>query len=423
MNEIGFCGLFILIFSAVGSGPCGIEGIVGSCGITLAVILVVAFPFFWGFVQALVAAELSVKYSRENGGACYWCAQLFGSALARNATAWLVLMMCSTSAFVTEVTVTYFEAYWPGVFADYWKRFGLGLAIIAAASLCVALLEVKHVGFVMWAFSINSIAAFVALVAVSASHGLDVKRLENPARAYRTVNWAECLNLLIYNSAGYDSAASVVKHVRNPRVNVPLAMVAVAFVIAVLYVLALLLPYMASDDSRGEWQSGHFVVVARVLGGEWLAAWITAACALSNLQVYTSSLLTASNTLRSMCSLSKRDATLACALLSVGFVFVPLLVNLSIESVLYVFIMAAELACFLRDDGDGALVVGDLGWRRALTLPPLALCAWVLVVQQRAVAAPVIGAAAVVALFTIQRREKALPVAEKQDVFGGKMKL
>jgi len=117
MNEqIGFASLFILIFSAVGSGPWGIEGVIGSCGVFVGVILVLAFPFAWGFVQALIAAELSVKFKNVNGSVGEWSRQLFGAALSQNATAWLVLMQCSTAAFVTEVTVTYVDAFWPGVF-------------------------------------------------------------------------------------------------------------------------------------------------------------------------------------------------------------------------------------------------------------------------------------------------------------------
>ena len=46
--------LFILIFSAVGSGPAGTEGIVGAVGLTLAIVGIVVFPLLWGSVQVWV---------------------------------------------------------------------------------------------------------------------------------------------------------------------------------------------------------------------------------------------------------------------------------------------------------------------------------------------------------------------------------
>jgi len=76
-------------------------------------------------------------------------------------------------------------------------------------------MNLKHISKLLGLFSINSIAALLALVVVSGQRGLNGKRFETNNLA--PINWSEAVNLLIYNSAGYDAAASVVAHVSNPR--------------------------------------------------------------------------------------------------------------------------------------------------------------------------------------------------------------
>jgi len=415
-RTIGFFNLFIIVFSAVGSGPSGIEGIIGSSrGVVLALVGIIVFPFVWGFVQALVSAELSIKYKQLNGAVGAWSKQLFGNQLAANVSLWVVLMQCSTAAFVSEVTLTYAQAYWSRAHWSAWERIGLTVGIIAV-SAAINLGSIDFASRVMWIFSINSTAAFAALVGAAFYRGIDPSRLHGFSASVRTVRWDELVNLLIYNSAGYDAASSIISHVSNPRTNVPAAMVLVAVTIAVLYSCALVFPYLASKDEASAWQSGHFVTVARDLGGDWLALWILVSCLLTNLQIYVSALLTASYTVHSMAvanifpaslgtkaaSGAPRRAILACAFCSLLFGLAPLLVNLSVESVLYVFIMLTELACFLRDDGEHESTFRlSRRWRRAITVPPVALAMWVLVVQNRYVALATLAAVSLYGLWSI----------------------
>lgn len=448
-RRIGFASLFVIIFSAVGSGPAGIEGIVGSCGLLIGLIAIVVFPFLWGLVQALISAELSIKYSDLNGAVGAWTNQIFGRTFARNAAAWVVLMQCSTAAFVSEVTVTYIQAYWPGAITEWGQQYALSLGIIAT-SVAINSFSIRGVAKVMAYLTLNAVAAFATLVAYAVHRGLDARRFEagRLRERARALDWSECLNLLVYNSAGYDASAAVVSHVYKPRQTVPLAMAMVGCCIAALYVSALAFPYLATNDPASSWQSGHFVVVARELQGEWLATWIAVTCGLTNLQVYLSALMTASYTVQSMASQgvfpnarvwgARRrlgdagtpvPAIALCALASALFSLAPLLVNLSLQAILYVFIMGAEIACFLRDNGEhagnpsapsarwgrqGALLVGKLWQRRAAVVAPVALSAWVLVVQRRAVAAPVIACIAAVAFWLLPREEERRVSLEEQ---------
>jgi hypothetical protein len=449
-RRVGFWGLFVLIFSAVGSGPAGLEGVIGSCGVLLGLILIIVFPFFWGFVQALISVELSVKYSEMNGAIGSWCNEFFGKTLAKNAAVWVVLMQCSTSAFVTEVTVTYVEHYWPGAITAWYQQCLLAFFIIACAVL-VNSINIGAVARVMSWLTLNAVTAFAVLIGVSIAHGLDASRFQASAlpSVARSINWSELVNLLIWNSAGYDASASIISHVHKPRQNLPRATALVGCCIAALYVSSLVFPYLATTAPASDWQPGYFVDVARQLGGEWLATWIFITCALTNLQVYLSALMTAAYTVQSMAVQNifpnaavrvpfqgwRRlgdegtpiPAIMGCALLSAVFSLAPLLVNLSLQAILFVFIMTTEIACFLRDDGSRhALLVPKQWQRRACIVAPVAISAWVLVVQKREVAAPVLGAVAMLALWTIPKEQpmgKGRPVEETVGRFGYSLKL
>lgn len=414
-RNVGFLSLFIIIFSAVGSGPAGIEGVIGSAGVSIGLFSIIFFPFIWGFVQALISAELCIKYNNLNGAVGAWSKQIFGKVLARNASLWVVLMQCSTAAFVTEVTVTYIEAYWPGAIYASWQSIGL-TALIIIASAIINRADLNFASAAMLIFSINAICAFAVLVGLSAKH-VDLRRVDNPVTTAKSIKWGEFVNLLIYNSAGYDSAASIVSRVRDPARNMPRAMGLVGIAIAGLYFATLFITYLGARDDPSAWQSGHFVVVARNVGGEWLATWILISCCLTNLQIYVSALMTASYTLESLASIggapllfsrSKGEsvpdnAIFACAFVSLVFGCMPLLVNLSIESILVVFIMLTELACFLRDDEPhkSLFFANTIFRRRCVAVFPLILAMWVVVVQDQFVAFATLAIVVGVGLWSI----------------------
>ena len=131
--------------------------------------------------------------------------------------------------------------------AKYGKQLMVTLSIISLSAL-VNLFDLERVSCVMWAFSINGALAFLALV-VQSVRAIDGKgwsaaarRFDDPLVSGKSIVWSELLNLLIYNSAGYDASASIIEHVSNPHVTVPSAMLAVGLTIAALYVAALTFP-------------------------------------------------------------------------------------------------------------------------------------------------------------------------------------
>ena len=395
--SVEFVDLFIIIFSNVGSGPSGVEGVVGSAGLSLGLLGLLFFPFVWGYIQAITSLELSVRYRHSNGGLGAWSKKLLGGAAALNTTVWLVLMQCSTAAFVSELTVAYANAWAPGTFGTYTQKMGMTMAIIVA-SFFINYFSLKFATRLFWLFSINAFLAFTCLCVVSVRKGLHFDRFDNPVVSAKSVNYNTFINLLIYNSAGYDASASVIKFVREPRTTVPRAMGAVSVVIAVIYVASLTFPFMATSSPASVWQSGHFVVAARELGGAKLEAWILVACVGTNLQMFASALQCAMFTCQGMAKQGVLHAGLAvatpsgiprralclCAFGSLLFGFLPLLVNLSVEGILFVAIILVEMLCFLRMDSKGSVLAPEGRFaRRLLVAPVTVLAVWALVVQDR----------------------------------------
>lgn len=433
MPTIGFASLFIIIFSNVGSGPAGIEGVVGSAGLSIGVIGILIFPFFWGYVQAILALELSLKYKRFNGALGAWSKNLFGSPAALNSSLWFTALQCSTAALVSEIIVAYVRAYVPGSLESYGARQGVTIGIILVAFL-INLISVSFASKMFWVFSFNSLAAFTAMCIISIPR-VQLRRFDNPAVTGKNIKWPELINLLVYNSAGYDSASSTIKFVKNPRTTVPRAMVAVGVAITFIYVLTLTLPFLATNDPYQNWQPGYYVVVAQELGGNWLSTWILVACVGTCVQSYTAALQAAAYSADGMAKegiLPKwlasthssgvpRAALCACAFASVLFGLAPLLVNLSIEAVLYGAIMLLEIACFLRMSGKEQIFAPEnLNLRRALIVPCLVLVAYTISIQNTYVLFATIATLACIAVVSIpqEKRERRENKMEADDVVG-----
>jgi amino acid transporter len=402
-RTIGLANLFIIVFSSVGAGPAGIEGIVGAGGFSLAILALVFFPFGWGYIQALLSYELASKYPRD-GGLSRWMCEYFGKRAARNAVLWTVLVDCSTAAFVSEFTSQYIVTVAPG-FSTYWRNVGLTVAIVAV-SLAINYVSVEFVGKTFWAITLHMLVVFALLVGFSIPK-MNWHRVDNPLRKTAKADWSLMLNLIIYNSAGYDALAAVIQDVddsngrRGARVRDAVVWVMVSLM--ALYVVTLSATYLASEDEDAAWQVGHFSYVASRVAGPWLQVWVIVACALTNIQSFSSSLLTAHRTVLSMAEegvvypwLARKAwgcrpiASLSvCGVLSVGFAFVPYKINLALQAVAYVLVILGEVACFLRmDTGDETQLlrtpwVRYLWLRRIMVLPVLCLAAFVLFIQER----------------------------------------
>ena len=128
---------------------------------------------------------------------------------------------------------------------------------IICISFGLNLVGIAFVSRSFWLFSANAVVAFTVLCVLSIPR-LHFGRFDNPAVNGRSIQWSQLRNVLIYNSAGYDAACSLVKFSMTPRRTVPRAMVAVGVTTTALYVVTLTLPFLATNYPYQSWKPGFF---------------------------------------------------------------------------------------------------------------------------------------------------------------------
>ena len=214
---------FINIFSAVGSGPAGIEGIIGgSGGLPLALAGAVIFPFLWGYPQAVAALDLSLRFTKDGGAVTLWTSSLFGRNAARNVALWSVAVQCCTAALVSEVSLTYTEVFFgiDGEAHSYVGMLGFSVVIILLSGAINAVSLTFTARAFSW-FTVNSLLAFGTLCILSmvemSRRGPRALAARFSARTPSQSGWAEIVNLLVYNSGGFDSVASLVHKIDRPE--------------------------------------------------------------------------------------------------------------------------------------------------------------------------------------------------------------
>ena len=401
-RSLSLSDTFFNIFSAVGSGPAGIEGVIGGAGgLPLALVGVALFPFAWGYVQAAVALDLSLRYPETGGAVASWVRVLYGKSAARSAVMWAVALQCCTAALVSEVSLTYVEVYAGTSKTE--RGYGTTLCFSAAIIMVSGAINAVSIQFTAKAFawfSANSILAYGTMCILSI-HKMSKSTPGFVASRFRATDpsihgWAELVNLLVYNSCGFDSVASLVNRIEKPEKTLPKAMGLAAGTTMLLYGACISLPYLATSDGPAAWQPGYYVTAARTLGGEWLATWILVSSVLSNMQIFTSSLQTAIYVVQSAAEGGMVQARYArandtgvptralvsCMAVGVLFSLVPLMVNLAMQSMLVGLVLLAEIACFLRVSPlDARFSPRTMRWRRAMVAPAVVLCVAVMAVQ------------------------------------------
>ena len=358
-RHIGFWKLFFIVFSAVGSGPAGIEGIVGAAkSISLACIAIAVCPLFIAVPEAFITLEMCEKYGEVNGGAPVWFLKVYKSRFWSFCSAcFLLLYDCSTSALVAESSLLYVATVEPSMRHYKYQVAASTVIIVVAYSVCY--FSVDFVAKATAVLTTHTVVVFAVLVGFSC-RSLDAGRIDNPVAVLNQIEWPLFINLLVFNSAGYDCAGSVITFVKSPSTTAPRAMLAAAVAVGVMYETVYVFTYLGSTTPADQWETAQFAKVAYEVAGRWLQLWVIAGCCCINLQLFISSLTSAIYTLHGAAQmgifptwfdhLTSRGtpdrALLACGVASVIFGVIPFEVNLAFESVLYCLIVLGQVACF-----------------------------------------------------------------------------
>lgn len=363
-QTIGVWSLFIIIFSNVGSAPASVEDVVGTSSILFAIIGISVFPFFFSYIQAAINTELALRYKHVNGGLSAFALQQNNKTLAFNATLWLFLVETSTSSFVSQASVAYMTTVFPAV-DTYRNRVLVSMGIILL-SFSFNAIDIKFVSRSFWVFSVFTVTVFAILIGLSFKNldwnrANELRSTQSSLQTLNQVQWAEYININLFNAAGIDLSGSVVSYIETPHRTIPIAIVLTSVIVTVFYAACFLFPYLATYDDKSAWKAGYFSYAAKTIGGTPLQISIIIACVLVNIQIFIVCIQTASYTLASMaeCGVIPRlfakrtsrgspiNALCACVIFSFIFAVLPYKMNLAIEAVLYALIMLALVYCSL----------------------------------------------------------------------------
>lgn len=283
-RKVSVLPLVFLIFYEVSGGPFGVEDSVQAAGPLLALLGFLFFPLIWSVPEALITAEMGTMFP-ENGGYVVWVSSALGPfwGFQQGWMKWL-------SGVIDN-------ALYPVLFLDYLKSSVPALAAGGAArsvsvlALTAGLTYLNYRGLTI----VGGVAVFLGVFSIlpfAVMGLLSIPRLEPPRwlavppDLLTGVDWNLYLNTLFWNLNYWDSISTLAGEVQEPKRTLPRAL----FFALILVVLAYFFPLLAGTGAvpldRELWTDGYFSEVAKIIGGAWLAWWVQAAAALSNMGMF-----------------------------------------------------------------------------------------------------------------------------------------
>lgn len=433
-RTLGFWALLIYTFSAVGGGASASESMLGIGGLFICLASVVLFPLLWGFITAAITVELAVEYGNSDGGILIWINELFEAPrTALNVSVWILAMNAATTVASAEFSLDYIAT---AVVFDrgYWITVGLN-ALFVVCGLAVNMISIGAVNRTCWACAINGLLAFGTLVALASVHISRHGRRRDAVSdqpPLRDIDWGSLLNILAFNSCGYESVSNVITHVKSKK-TVSYAMLAAAAAITSLYIVSLTVPYMASSAPHTAWVTGYFAVLGRDLGGPALQWWLIVSCVLTNFQTFSVSLQGSARIVASIAERghaprvlgtrsangTPRAALLVTSVLSLLCALLPLRLNLAAAGVLYALVVLAEIAaCVGAKHARMRFLPQSMGARALLCLPTLVLALFLMATQDKILLVSTFGCIFVTAAILRGLSTQAAPGGEMQMTRG-----
>ncbi len=264
-------------FFIVSGGPYGLEEVILGQGYPATIALLLVVPFVWSLPVALMVGELASAFP-ETGGYYVWVRRALGPFWGLQ-EAWLSLAVTIFDLAIYPVLlVAYLGQVFPGL--AHVELGGAGwmvaVAMIAACFVWNAL-GIRAVGVGSEWVGAAVLAPFAVAVALAAA-GLPAGGLARfraalaiPAPADASAFTAG-LVACMWNTMGWDNAATFAAEVEHPQRSYPRAMLLGVALVSACY----LLPVLAAATTgmtRAEWTAGAWVEMGRRLGGATLA-WV-----------------------------------------------------------------------------------------------------------------------------------------------------
>lgn len=288
LRKAGLFYLVFVMFSYTTGGPFGLEDMVTTSGPGITLIYLLVLPFFWCIPVSLVSAELTTAMPVE-GGFYRWTRAAFGDFWGFLAGWWNWSASFLLGGAYAVLFTDYLVYYFPRM--TWWEHYLVSLALIALLTW-VNVRGIQMVGQVATALEIFIFIPVMTMIILALSHWHF-----NPSHpwvvphqaTFRIFGVGLALGLWLYS--GYEQLSTVAEEVENPQRAYPRALA----LVVPLSIAAYFLPTLAGLGSAGSWEKWHtgfFSDAARMIGGDGLGTWMTAAAMVGNMALLNSTILT-----------------------------------------------------------------------------------------------------------------------------------
>src|SRR5262245_45145910 len=240
-SVLGLGSLVAVMYFIVSGGPFGLEGLVGSVGASLALLLLVATPLVYSVPEALLVGELASMLPLE-GGYYQWVKRAFGPfwGFWNGWLSWSYSLL--DMAIYPLLLLQYLRYFAPGL--GRFESWAIACAMIWGATW-LNLRGTRVVGWASGLFVALVLAPFAVLSVVAAgrwlSHGATI--LDAPA----TPAGSSLLGALgigvsqaIWNYSGWDNASTISGEIQEASSTYPRALVRTLPFVVVVYLLAVI---------------------------------------------------------------------------------------------------------------------------------------------------------------------------------------
>jgi len=283
--------LVAVMFFTVSGGPFGLEGLVGSVGPGIALLLLVATPLLYSVPETLLIGELASMLPAE-GGYYQWVKRAFGRfwGFWNGWLSWVYSLI--DMAIYPVLCIQYVKFFAPGLgWLDGWL---LALVMIWGATW-LNLRGTRAVGTASGWFVAAVVAPFAVLAGVALVRWLGQPATPFPVTPFHAsgTSFLGALGLgmsqSIWNYSGWDNASTIGGEIEQATSTYPRALARTLPLVTVVYLVSIV-PVLALT-SWTAWVDGAWPDLARNVVGPWLGQWIAVAGVVSAFALFNALLL------------------------------------------------------------------------------------------------------------------------------------
>ena len=279
------------MFFTVSGGPFGLEGLVGSVGPGVALLLLVATPLLYSVPETLLVGELASMLPAE-GGYYQWVKRAFGRfwGFWNGWLSWTYSLL--DMAIYPVLLIQYLGFFLPGL--GWLERWIVALAMIWVATW-LNLRGTRAVGTASGWFVAAVLAPFAVLAAVAVARWLGASATPLPVTPFHAAGTSFLgalgigVSQSIWNYSGWDNASTIGGEIEQASATYPRALARALPLVTVVYLLTIV-PVLALTDWT-TWTDGAWPGLARTLVGGWLGVWVALAGMLSAFALFNALLL------------------------------------------------------------------------------------------------------------------------------------